>query len=39
VVWFDQTQHAGLYHQDWRLENDRSALAAFTTAAAGLSGA
>jgi len=34
VVWFDQAQHAGLYHQDWRLEGDPSALAAFTTAAA-----
>jgi Glycosyl hydrolase family 26 len=39
VVWFDEAQHAGLYHQDWRLENDRSALAAFTAAAAHLSGA
>ncbi|HEX2321259.1 MAG TPA: glycosyl hydrolase [Streptosporangiaceae bacterium] len=38
VVWFDQAQHAGLYHQDWRLEHDRSALAAFR-AAARLSGA
>ena len=34
VVWFDQAQHAGLYHQDWRLEHDPSALAAFTAAAA-----
>jgi glycosyl hydrolase family 26 len=38
VVWFDQAQHAGLYHQDWRLENDPSALAAFTAAVAKLSG-
>jgi mannan endo-1,4-beta-mannosidase len=38
VVWFDEAQHAGLYHQDWRLENDPSALAAFTAAAANLSG-
>jgi len=38
VVWFDKAQHAGLYHQDWRLENDRSALAAFRAAAAGVSG-
>ncbi len=37
VVWFDQAQHAGLYHQDWRLEHDPSALAAFTAAAARLS--
>ena len=22
VVWFDEAQHAGLYHQDWRLEHD-----------------
>ena len=32
VVWFDQAQHAGLYHQDWRLEDDPDALAAFTAA-------
>jgi hypothetical protein len=38
VVWFDKAQHAGLYHQDWRLEDNRSALAAFKAAAAGLSG-
>jgi glycosyl hydrolase family 26 len=38
LVWFDQAQHAGLYHQDWRLEHDRSALVAFR-AAARLSGA
>jgi len=35
VVWFDEAQQAGLYHQDWRLEDDPSALAAFTAAAAG----
>jgi mannan endo-1,4-beta-mannosidase len=35
VVWFDEAQHSGLYHQDWRLENDPSALAAFTAAVAG----
>lgn len=39
VVWFDKAQHAGLYHQDWRLENDPSALAAFTAAATHLSDA
>jgi Glycosyl hydrolase family 26 len=38
VVWFDEAQHSGLYHQDWRLEDDPSALAAFATAAAQLSG-
>jgi Glycosyl hydrolase family 26 len=39
VVWFDKAQHAGLYHQDWRLENDPSALAAFAAAATHLSDA
>lgn len=34
LVWFDAAQHAGLYHQDWRLEDDPAALAAFTAAAA-----
>jgi hypothetical protein len=34
VVWFDEAQHAGLYHQDWRLEDDPYALAAFTAAVA-----
>ena len=34
VVWFDHAQRAGLYHQDWRLEDDPAALAAFTAAAA-----
>ena len=34
VVWFDEAQHAGLYHQDWRLEHDALARAAFTSAAA-----
>ena len=34
VVWFDEAQHAGLYHQDWRLEDDPGALAAFTAAVA-----
>ncbi len=38
VVWFDEAQRAGLYHQDWRLEDDPSALAAFAAAAASLSG-
>lgn len=26
---FDQAQHAGIYHQDWRLEGDLAAIAAF----------
>ena len=34
VVWFDEAQHAGHYHQDWRLEDDPYALAAFTAAVA-----
>jgi hypothetical protein len=28
-VWFDKTQHNGLYHQDWRLENHPEAVAEF----------
>ncbi len=28
-VWFDQTQTGGVYHQDWRLEDNASGLAAF----------
>jgi len=39
VVWFDEAQHAGEYHQNWRLEDDPSALSAFTAAATRLSGA
>jgi glycosyl hydrolase family 26 len=31
-VWFDQAQHDGIYHQDWRLEDDPAALAEFRTA-------
>jgi hypothetical protein len=34
VVWFDEAQDSGLYHQDWRLEDDPSALKAFTAAVA-----
>ena len=34
LVWFDQAQHAGIYHQDWRLEDDPAARAAFTAAVA-----
>jgi hypothetical protein len=33
LIWFDAAQHDGLYHQDWRLEDSPSALAAFKTAA------
>jgi mannan endo-1,4-beta-mannosidase len=31
-VWFDQKQDDGPYHQDWRLEDDPAALAAFRAA-------
>jgi hypothetical protein len=34
VVWFDEAQHSGIYHQDWRLEHDPSALAAYIAAVA-----
>ena len=33
MVWFDRTQHQGIFHQDWRLEDDPAALAAFRAAA------
>jgi mannan endo-1,4-beta-mannosidase len=29
LVWFDKVQHDGIYHQDWRIENDPQATAAF----------
>src|SRR6266851_1856460 len=32
LVWFDEAQHHGLYHQDWRLENHPAGLAAFRKA-------
>lgn len=31
-VWFDSPQAQGIYHQNWRLEDDPAALAAFKTA-------
>jgi hypothetical protein len=31
-VWFDETQNQGIYHQDWRLEDDLTALATFRSA-------
>jgi hypothetical protein len=34
VVWFDAKQNAGIYHQDWRLEDDADARAAFASAVA-----
>jgi mannan endo-1,4-beta-mannosidase len=40
LVWFDEDQHGGLYRQDWRLEDDPAALAAFRRAVSrrGISG-
>ena len=32
VVWFDQAQHDGIHHQNWRLEDAPAALAAFRSA-------
>jgi len=29
LVWFDITQHEGIYHQDWRIEDNPAAEAAF----------
>ena len=29
LVWFDEDQHAGIYHQDWRLASGTPAAAAF----------
>lgn len=36
MVWFDVDQHDGLVHQDWRLEGDQGALAAFRRAVTGM---
>jgi len=36
VVWFDQAQHDGHYHQDWRLEDSPAAVRAFRAALATL---
>jgi mannan endo-1,4-beta-mannosidase len=33
VVWFDVKQNKGIYHQDWRLEDDPPASTAFRSAA------
>jgi hypothetical protein len=33
VVWFDENQHDGIYHQDWQLEGDSAAVAALKAAA------
>lgn len=29
LIWFDQAQHHGIFHQDWRLEDNTAALAKF----------
>jgi hypothetical protein len=29
LVWFDESQHGGIYQQDWRLEDSPAAEAAF----------
>ena len=34
LVWFDNAQHYGVYHQDWRLEDHPAARAAFRRAVA-----
>jgi Glycosyl hydrolase family 26 len=34
LVWFDITQHAGIYHQDWRLEDSAAAERSFRLAVA-----
>jgi len=38
MVWFDVAQHAGPHHQDWRLEGDQRAMAAFIKATASYRG-
>lgn len=35
AVWFDLGQHAGTYHQDWRIEDSPDGLAAFRAAVKG----
>ena len=32
IIWFDEKQQGSVYAQDWRLEDDPAALAAFTRA-------
>jgi hypothetical protein len=36
LVWFDKAQHEGIYHQDWRIEGDQTAVAAFRLGASAL---
>jgi mannan endo-1,4-beta-mannosidase len=37
LVWFDKPQDQGIYHQDWRIEGDQPAVAAFRLGIATLS--
>ena len=36
LVWFDLDQHGGIYHQDWRMEGNEAAEAAFRLGVASL---
>jgi hypothetical protein len=36
LVWFDKTQDQGIYHQDWRIEDSQSAVAALRLGVSGL---
>jgi mannan endo-1,4-beta-mannosidase len=37
LVWFDRSQHGGIYRQDWRIEDSHSAETAFQLGVSGLS--
>jgi len=39
LIWFDQAQHDGHFHQDWRLEDNPAAMKAFRAALATLTSA
>ena len=34
LVWFDKTQHGGIFHQDWRLADNALAAISFHSACA-----
>ena len=36
LIWFDIAQHQGLYHQDWRIEDNPGAQTAFRLGASGM---
>ena len=36
LVWFDIAQHNGVYHQDWRIEDNQAAETAFRRGASAL---